>query len=80
MLGSTLCRMYITCVKTLRTREENFKALTALHPKDLIARWEEMDTEPKTIDGEVVSVYEPRFGKNGMSLALNSNLIHLILW
>jgi len=66
--------MYIICIKTLQTREENFKALTALHPKGLIARWEEMETEPKTIDGEVISVYEPRFGKNSVSLASNLNL------
>lgn len=57
--------MYIMCIETLKIRNENFKALTAVYPADLIDTWEAMDTTPKVIDGEVFSVYEAHV-KNGL--------------
>jgi len=56
--GATLKRMYLTCIKTLTTRHQNFEALTALHPEDLIKQWEAMDMKPKKVNGEVLSIYE----------------------
>lgn len=62
--------MYITCLKMLQTRKNDFEALMALHPQDLISQWEEMDTKPKIVNKEVISAYEPQFGKNGILLLL----------
>ena len=62
--------MYMTCLKTLQTREDNFTALTAALPAECIAEWEKIDVTPrKGKNREVISIYEPYFGKEG---ALNS--------
>ncbi|GLB39022.1 hypothetical protein LshimejAT787_0601840 [Lyophyllum shimeji] len=63
-IAATLERMYKTCIKNLKTREGDFEQLTALHPEDRIAAWNEMDTEPKVVGNVITSVYEVQV-KNG---------------
>ncbi|KAF8057825.1 hypothetical protein FPV67DRAFT_1455922 [Lyophyllum atratum] len=63
-MAATLDRMYKTCIKTLKTREDNFEQLTVLHPEDRIAAWNAMDTEVKVVGNVVTSVYEVQV-KNG---------------
>jgi hypothetical protein len=57
-IALTLHRMFETCIKTLKKREDAFDALISCHPKDRIAMWEAMDDKPKLVDGSVISVYE----------------------
>lgn len=66
-LASMLYHMFGTCIKTLKTREDAFDALTSRFPKDRTALWEAMDDQPKLVKGTVVSVYETSFA-NGMQL------------
>ena len=66
-IASTLYRMFETCVKTLKKREDAFDTFSSCQPKNRITTWEAMDDQPKLVDGTVVSVYEARFG-NGMQV------------
>ncbi|GLB34092.1 hypothetical protein LshimejAT787_0109760 [Lyophyllum shimeji] len=63
-IGKTLNRMYSACIKTLKTREDDFAELTSMHSPEVIARWEAMDTTPRKVNGVVTSVYEVQL-KNG---------------
>jgi hypothetical protein len=78
-IASTLYHMYETCLKTLTKRNEAFMALTNCYPRDWMARWQQMDDQPKLVDGAIISVYEARFGKGTLANLLDSNTFTCLL-
>ena len=62
-----LYRMFDTSIKTLKKREDTFDTLTSYFSKGRIALWEELDDQPKLVNGTVVSIYKTSFA-NGMQV------------
>jgi hypothetical protein len=64
MTAATLLRLFKICAVERWSRGENFEAVNALHPPELIKSWESMDVErDKDASGKFYSVYEVNFAK-----------------
>ncbi|KAJ7504835.1 hypothetical protein B0H11DRAFT_2343124 [Mycena galericulata] len=50
-IAATLQRLYRVCQSELRSRKTNFENVTAMHPKERVAKWEAMDITPKKLNG-----------------------------
>ncbi|KAJ7275700.1 hypothetical protein C8J57DRAFT_1589774 [Mycena rebaudengoi] len=62
--SATLLRLFKICAVERWSRGENFEAVNALHPPELIKSWESMDVErDKDASGKFYSVYEVNFAK-----------------